>query len=442
MAFNIVLPHVGESVTEAVIGKWLKAPGDTIEKYDPLVEVITDKVAMDVPSPETGTLTKIIADEGETVLMGAVIAEMDTAEEIVAAPVIETGTGNSPSASRIGTLVQGANVGPTGGAFLDTSLSTTGPTSAAADAGDGISLDSSKSSIRQKGFSPVVMRLAVEHNVDVNSLIGTGLGGRVSKKDVLAAVENGKGSSSTTYQQDAVVDSADEIIEPTPIRHMIAEHMVKSVSEIPHAWSAIEVDVTGMVEWRSANKERFESENDVPLTYLPIALYVVAGVLRANPRLNSSWIDGKIVLKKAINIGVAVAAGSGLMVPVIHKATESTVTELAGKLDRVVKRARSGKMTINDVRGGTFTLNNTGALGSVWGGAIINHPQAAILTTEAIVKRPIVISSNDDDEIAVRSMMNICLSFDHRIIDGAEASAFLQAVKSGIEAINLESDLK
>jgi len=147
-------------------------------------------------------------------------------------------------------------------------------------------------------------------------------------------------------------------------------------------------------------------------------------------------------LKKAINVGVAVAAGDGLIVPVVHNTADGTVTELAGKLDGIINRARSGKMTIKDVRGGTFTLNNTGALGSVWGGAIINHPQAAILTTEAIVKRPIVVSTNGNDEIVVRSMMNICLSFDHRIIDGAEASEFLQNVKSEIEAINLESDLK
>jgi 2-oxoisovalerate dehydrogenase E2 component (dihydrolipoyl transacylase) len=442
MAFNIELPHVGESVTEAVIGKWLKAPGDAIEKYDPLVEVITDKVAMDVPSPATGTLTKILAEEGETVLMGAVIAEMDTDEEIAPASASVRASTNSPSTSRIGTMVQGANVGPTGGEFLDTSLSTPEPASVTTEAGGGNNSGSIHAPTRQKGFSPVVTRLAAENDVDLNSLVGTGLGGRVSKKDVLAAVEKGQGDASAGSAKDSLVTSEDEIIEPTPIRRMIADHMVKAVSEIPHAWSAIEVDVTGMVEWRTANKERFERENGVRLTYLPIALSVVAGALRTNPRLNSSWLDGKIVLKKAINVGVAVAARDGLVVPVVHNAVEGTITELARKLDGVVKRARSGKMTIEDVRGGTFTLNNTGALGSVWGGAIINHPQAAILTTEAIVKRPVVISSNGKDEVVVRSMMNICLSFDHRIIDGAEASEFLQAVKSGIEAIILESDLK
>ena len=442
MAFNIVLPHVGESVTEAVIGKWLKAPGDAIEKYDPLVEVITDKVAMDVPSPATGILIKILAEEGETVLMGAVIAEMDTDEEIVPAYASVRAATNSPSTSRIGTMVQGANVGPTGGEFLDTSLSTPEPASVTTEAGGGNNSGSIHAPTRQKGISPVVTRLAAENDVDLNSLVGTGLGGRVSKKDVLAAVEKGQGDASDGSAKDSLVTSEDEIIEPTPIRRMIADHMVKAVSEIPHAWSAIEVDVTGMVEWRTANKERFERENGVRLTYLPIALSVVAGALRTNQRLNSSWLDGKIVLKKAINVGVAVAAGDGLVVPVVHNAVEGTITELARKLDGLVKRARSGKMTIEDVRGGTFTLNNTGALGSVWGGAIINHPQAAILTTEAIVKRPVVISSDGKDEVVVRSMMNICLSFDHRIIDGAEASEFLQAVKSGIEAIILKSDFK
>ncbi|MDG0866143.1 dihydrolipoamide acetyltransferase family protein [Candidatus Lucifugimonas marina] len=435
MSFQVELPHVGESVTEAVIGKWLIKPGDQIEKYDPLVEVITDKVNMDVPSPATGTLTKILAEEGETVLMGAVIAELETGEE--SAPVTPTESSpaqsatSSPSASRIGTLVQGANVGPTGGEFLDTSLSTNEPaeSSEASERSGGVSR-------RQKGFSPVVTRLAAQHGIDLNSLVGTGLGGRVTKKDVMTAVE-ASGSSSSS-----VGSNGDEIIDPTPIRKMIADHMVKAMTEIPHAWSAIEVDVTGMVEWRAANKDQFEREHGVRITYLPMALAVVAGALREHPRLNSSWVDGKILLKTAVNVGVAVAAEEGLVVPVVHGAADASTVELAQQLDGVVKRARSNSMTIEDVQGGTFTLNNTGALGSVWGGAIINHPQAAILTTEAIVKRPVVITENGTDSVVVRSMMNICLSFDHRIIDGAEASQFLQAVKSGLEAITSESDLK
>ncbi|MDP7091095.1 MAG: dihydrolipoamide acetyltransferase family protein [Dehalococcoidia bacterium] len=439
MVFNVELPHVGESVTEAVIGKWLKAPGDQIEKYDPLVEVITDKVNMDVPSPASGTITKIIAQEGETVLMGAVIAEMETADgEVSAAETSEPAASEaspSLSAGRIGTLVQGANVGPTGGEFVDTSLTSTKSTASTANLGDSVG-----SSSRQRGFSPVVTRLAAQHSVELSSLVGTGLGGRVTKKDVLAAVEAGGAGLVSASDQD--VSGSEQVIDPTPIRRMIANHMVKSVMEIPHAWSAVEVDVTGMVAWHKANRSGFETRHGVRLTYLPITLAVVASSLKANPRLNSTWLDGKIVLKKAINVGVAVAAEEGLVVPVIHFAADSSIVELAGELDGVVMRARSGSMTLEDVQSGTFTLNNTGALGSIWGGAIINHPQAAILTTEAIVKRPVVVSDGETDSVVVRSMMNICLSFDHRIVDGAEASEFLQSVKSGLEAINLDSELE
>lgn len=441
MVFKIELPHVGESVTEAVIGKWLKSPGDQIEKYDALVEVITDKVNMDVPSPASGTLTRILVEEGETVLMGAVIAEMEPSDGSVSSAVESSETTepstspDSPSAGRIGTLVQGANVGPTGGEFLDTSLGAAAPVSSPMHATSASSAGASEA--RQKGFSPVVTRLAAQHGIDLGSIVGTGLGGRVTKKDVLEAGERGSSAGSTS-----MASGDDQVIEPTPIRRMIAAHMVKSMSEIPHAWSAIEVDVTGMVEWRGANKEQFESEHDVRLTYLPITLSVVAGALKANPRINSSWLNGNIALKSAVNVGVAVAAEEGLVVPVVHDAVGSSLVDIAGKLDGVVSRARTGSMTIDDVQGGTFTLNNTGALGSVWGGAIINHPQAAILTTEAIVKRPVVITDSGVDSVVVRSMMNICLSFDHRIVDGVEASAFLQSVKSGLEAITLASDLK
>ena len=421
MAFEVQLPHVGESVTEAVIGKWLKSPGDVIEKYDPLVEVITDKVVMDVPSPITGTLIEILASEGETVLMGAVIAEMEPQENEVNSEISDMHT---PAESRIGTLVEGANVGPTGGEFLDTSLKSFEPTP------KNVAETALNGEKHQKGFSPVVSRLATQHGVDLNTLTGTGLGGRVTKKDVLAAVEVSRSDELPT------LSSEDRIVEPTAIRKMISDHMVKSMSEIPHAWSAVEVDVTGMVDWRTKNRLSFEEQYGVGLTYLPITLYVVAAALTSNEIINSTWSDDKIVIKGAINIGVAVAASEGLIVPVIHQANDLSIVDVACALDSVIKRARDGSTTLDDVQGGTFTLNNTGALGSVWGGAIINHPQAAILTTEAIVKRPVVVSEKGEDTVRVHSMMNICLSFDHRIIDGAEASKFLQAVKLGLESID------
>ena len=448
MAFKIALPQVGESVTEAIIGKWLKSPGEHIDKYDSLVEIITDKVNMDVPAPETGTLTKILVSEGDTVPMGSVIAEMETDEAVSQdAPTSPATPGTAPAASpgapplagRIGTLVQGANVGPTGGEFLDTSLSS--PTSSSSPPPTA----TAKPAGEKRRFSPVVTRLAAQHGVDLNALAGTGLDGRVTKKDVLTAAEEGNtGAVPAALPSRGAVPAAsgDRVIEPTPIRRMIANHMVKSMTEIPHAWSAIEVDVTGMVEWRAANRERFEQEHGVRLTYLPVTLRSVVAALKTNPQINSSWVDGNIVLKGAINVGVAVATGEGLVVPVVHDTANSTLLELARQLDAVIERARNASMTLDDVQGGTFTLNNTGALGSVLGGAIINHPQAAILTTEAIVKRPVVITKDGVDTVVVRSMMNICLSFDHRIIDGAEASTFMQAVRAGLEAVEMNSDFE
>lgn len=441
MIFNIELPHVGESVTEAVIAKWLKSPGDFIEKYDPIVEVVTDKVNMDVPSPTKGTLTKILVNEGDTVPMGAIIAEMeceDPVEELKDSKL--SGQSTNPTANRIGTLIQGANVGPTGGEFLDTSLS---PSESTEPSSSGTELSSGPSGMtREKGFSPIVARLASQHGIDLSTVEGTGLGGRVTKKDILEIIDERSSQSDLPTSDVPSPKSGDRTIELSPTRKIIAEHMVKSMSEIPHAWSAIEVDVTGMVECRALHLSRFHSEYGVKLTYLPITLSVVANALLAHPLINSTWHDGNIVLKGNVNIGVAVGAEDGLVVPVLHKATGDSIVDIAQKLDGIVTRARTGSMSINDVQGGTFTLNNTGALGSVWGGAIINYPQAAILTTESIVKRPKVVMVDDVESVSIRSMMNICLSFDHRIIDGLEASRFLQSVKSGLEAIDVETELK
>lgn len=428
MIFKIELPQVGESVTEAIIVKWLKSPGDEVEKYEALVEIETDKVSMEVPAPASGVLAKITANEGDTVAMGSIIAEMETSDPSETAESEKPSTTTSPPANRIGTLVHGANVGPTGGEFLDTSL----PSSDSSETSTEVA--PSKSTAGRKRFSPVVARLAAEHSIDLSAINGTGNEGRITKKDVLAAIEAGTSSiASSSPQMSATTD--DQVIEPSMTRRTIADRMVKSKSEIPHAWSAIEVDVTGMVEWRMANKSDFEQQHGVRLTYLPIMLSGVSKALKSNPVINSSWVDGKIVLKSAINVGVAVATGQGLVVPVIRDPVNASISDLARQLDQVIQRARNGKLTLDDMQGGTFTLNNTGALRSVWSGAIINHPQAAILTTDAIVKRPIVVSQNGKDRIDVRSMMNLCLSFDHRIIDGAEASNFLQAVKTEFESL-------
>ena len=218
---------------------------------------------------------------------------------------------------------------------------------------------------------------------------------------------------------------------------MIAEAMVRSVSEIPHAWSAKEIDVTGLVALRQSIRAGFERQEGVSLTYLPFVISAVIEALRKVPTMNASWGGDAIILKRRINLGIAVAAPNGLIVPVIHNADRLNLAGIAHAVSDVTERARTNRLRVEDVQGGTFTLNNTGALGSFMSGPIINHPQAGIMTTDAIEKRPVVrpVAGTDDDAIAIRSMMNICLSFDHRINDGAEASSFLDAVASRLQAI-------
>ena len=437
---TVEMPHVGESVTEAVVGKWLVSPGDAIRRYDPLVEVITDKVNMEVPAPRDGTVTELLVSEGDTVQMGAPIAAMEVegAEpEPERGGPPETEAPSIQSSSRVGSMIVGANVGPTGGEFTDTSLQS---------GHDAVETEVAGSRVRSRSrgrgrpdggarISPVVKRLAEKHGIDVSLVTGTGGGGRVTKRDVEAYLESAVPSAAPIMQL------SDEIVEPSPIRRMIAENMSRSFREIPHAWGAIEVDVTAMVAYRRANIERVMQSTGQRLTYLPIVLHHVAQSLRQHRMLNSSWMDGKVVLKGAINIGVAVAAEQGLVVPVIRGADARTLEDIVSEMSRVVEAARAGKLGLGDVQGGTFTLNNTGALGSILGGAIINHPQAAILTTEAIVKRPVVIeTAGAGEEIAVRSVMNMCLSFDHRIIDGAEAMAFLADVKTRLESMSPDTD--
>ena len=410
---RIELPQVGESVTEAIIGTWLKQVGDRVEKYDPLVEVVTDKVTMEVPSPATGVLVGIMAQEGETIPMGSIIADMEVEgeEEGQAVPVSSTPTSSErpPAIDRTGVLVKDvAPVGPTGSG---------GPVHTVAGA---------LTETDRKRLSPAVMRLAAEHDVDLGIVAGTGIGGRITRKDVQSHID-----ATGPAKSRATPPTADEERVPlTPVRRMIADNMARSAGEIPEAWTVVETDVTRLVQRREREKDEFEKREGVNLTYLPFVLNAVAEALKENPLVNSTWGGNAIVLKRRINIGVAIAAPGGLVVPVIHDADAMDIGSLAKAVDDLATRARQGKLDIADVQSGTFTVNNTGALGSVTGKALINHPQAAILNTEAIVKRPVVV----DDAIAVRSMMNLCLTFDHRIMDGAEAGAFIKDVKLRLEA--------
>ena len=480
MPQTIELPQVGESVVEGTIGKWLKKPGDRVERYEPLVEVVTDKVTMEVPSPVDGSLVKILAEEGETIPMGAPIAEVETADgagtgtgsdaatsepvsepaasaqatpeaagrAAEAAAVAQEPPAEAPAVSRIGYLNTAATmIGPTGGGSGDDSPPAPPPGQTAAALAASLEAQvaietpvvAAPASNGRLRLSPAVRRLAREHDVDLSLIAGTGMGGRITRDDVLkhlevrdspdAAQPGPVGGPSVSPQ--AAGGGDEEYLPLTPVRRMIAEAMVRSVTEIPHAWSVIEVDVTGLVAARSAMRESFRQREGVDLTYLPFVIRALVETLKENPTFNAAWGGDKIILKKRLNIGLAVAAANGLVVPVIHNADRLSLSGLAHAVADLTQRARDNKLAIGDVQGGTFTLNNTGALGSIVSQPIINHPQAAIMTTEAIQKRPVIIN----DAIAIRSMMNLCMSFDHRINDGAESSAFMQAMKRKLEAI-------
>ena len=468
MAQLIELPHVGESVVEGTIGKWLKQPGDRVERYDPLVEVVTDKVTMEVPSPVSGELLRIIAQEGETVPMGAPIAEVEdgsgsTASQspsasatATAAPAPTPAPSAAPAlATPTSYLITDARpVGPTGGSAVEAQsqedeqplsepspVATVPPTVIRA-------VDQDRETTVERApnrLSPAVRRLAAEYNLDVDRIAGTGMGGRVTRNDVLRYLES-QAATVTTAAPAAAPSAAapapaalptapssdEERVALTPVRRMIADAMVRSVTQIPHAWSMVEVDITELVGLRNRERDQFRAREGVNLTYLPFALKAVTTALKDNPTMNASWGDDCIILKRRINLGIAVAAPSGLVVPVIHDADRLSVSGLAHAVADLSERARGGTLRLEDVQGGTFTVNNTGALGSVLGGPIINHPQAGILTTEAVQQRPVVIN----DAIAIRWMMNLCLSFDHRINDGAESGAFMQSVKDRLEAMD------
>lgn len=444
---KIELPQVGESVTEGIIGKWLVAVGDKVEKYDPLVEVVTDKVAMELPSPVSGTLREIIALEGETIPMGGIIADIEsengeatptTAKENQLAPETHSQPGKEIGTTGI-LLKDVAPVGPTGsGGIIDS-------TSSEGDRDEGSRVI----------YSPAVMRLAEIHDVNLEIVTGTGRNGRVTKKDLQNFIDSGKTSvdSKNVDQDDKksantdsvptegtysnVLGNDEEKITLSPVRKIIASNMVKSATLIPQAWSLVEVDVNGLVELRNKVKDDFQKREKVNLTYLPFVLKAVSESLKEIPLLNSSWNEDSIILKHQINLGIAVAAPDGLVVPVIENADALSISGLAHKLDDLTTRAREGKLTVSDVQSGTFTVNNTGALGSIASQPLVNYPQAGIITTEAIVKRPVVVN----DAIAIRSIMNICLSFDHRIIDGEQASGFNRSVKDRLESINLNTQI-
>jgi len=416
---QIKMPQLGESVTEGTVDKWLKHEGDFVKRDEPLVEIVTDKVNAEIPSPFEGTLVKITVPEGETVLVGAVLAQIEVPGAGAAAP--DTRAKPSREAGVAHTEVPpepAAEPAPK-------------PAAVPAAVEDG--------GAEHRRLSPAVRKLAAEHQIDPSALRGTGMGGRVTRDDVLAAVEVGPAApaapapsppTAPAAPRPTRVDGArEELVKLSVMRRSIAEHMVRSLATSPHAWTLQEVDVTNLVRYREAEKESFKARHGVALTYLPFVVQVLSDVIKQYPWLNSSWATDGVVLKHYVNLGIAVSIPDGLIVPVLKDADQRGFTDLVRSLNDLIERARNKQLKPEDVQGGTFTLNNTGATGSVASQPIINQPQAAILTTESIVKRPVVIN----DAIAVRHIMNMCLSFDHRIIDGMMAGQFLGAMKKRLE---------
>jgi 2-oxoisovalerate dehydrogenase E2 component (dihydrolipoyl transacylase) len=441
---TIKMPQLGESVTEGTISKWLKQVGDKINKYDPLAEVETDKVNAEVPSEFVGTLTEILVPAGTTVTVGTPIAT-----------IAEEGEAPAPVAAAPAPAQAAAPVAPTALSAPVAQNAAPAPVKAAGGA----------------RFSPAVMRLLQENNVDPNAIVGTGTGGRITRKDVLSFIENGGAATAPTAtltktEEDLAsvaaptmpatgltdigaqgvsapaapalaaaaynVAEGDQVIEASGVRKTIARRMVESKHNAPHAWTMVEVDVTNLARFREKNKEAFKAKEGVSLTFLPFFIKAVVESLKEFPMINSTWQDDKIIIKKDINISIAVAANDALYVPVIKNADRQSILGIAHSINDLAKRARGGKLAPADMSGGTFTVNNTGAFGSIQSMPIINAPQAAILSMESIVKKPVVMP---DDSFAIRSMMNLCMSLDHRVLDGWVCGQFLAAVKKRLETM-------
>jgi len=431
---EIVIPQLAESLVSATIDKWLKQPGDRIEMYEPICELITDKVSAELPSTIAGTLVEILVGNGETVPVGTPVCRVETEAA-------------SAEAAQPTDAAKGTN----------TNVNT--------ESGD----DGDKS--MRNRFSPAVQQLAAEHGVRLADLTGTGLGGRITRKDILAYVASGAGQASapaaakpvisppsttvsevrssglhltesprtpTVPSQSASISGrGEDFIDVSPIRSAIARNTMLSVNEIPHGWMMIEVDVTNLVQLRNKVKDEFMKREGINLTYLAFVLKAVVNALKDFPIMNSMWAVDKIIVKRDINISLAVGTEESVATPVIKNADHKTIAGLAREIDDLARRGREGKLTLSDMQGGTFTVNNTGSFGSIITNPIINYPQAAILTFESIVKRPVVIN----DMIAIRSMANMCLSLDHRVLDGVICGRFLQRVKDNLESFNQDTKL-
>lgn len=398
----VLMPQLGESVTEGTVVRWLKQPGDPVALDEPLCEIETEKVNVELPSPYEGVLGRVFVAQGATVPVGTPLCE------VVAAGVPE------PIASR---EPEGAAVG---GERSRAGGQTRQP------AGEG-EVDSGE---RRNRYTPAVLRLARLHGLDLSQVRGSGLGGRVTRKDVEAYLARREAAPPEEGPNAVPPLEAEprpyEVVALTPTRRTIAERLTRSARDIPQAWTMVEADVTELERHRDRTAERLGRR----LSLLPFFVRAVCLALREHPSLNARFEENELRRYRDVNVGIAVAAPTGLVVPVVRRAQELSLEGLLHVLDDLVERARSGKLRLEDVEGGTITVNNTGAFGSIASRPILNAPEVAIVTLERVVRRPVVVG---EDGIAVRSMVNVCLTFDHRALDGHEAGAFLATLRALLE---------
>ena len=471
MAFELKMPKLGESVTEGTIGKWLKQPGDKVNKYDLLVEVQTDKVNTEIPSPVAGTLKEVKVEEGQTVPIGTLLAIFDTADgEAAAQPSAQpqpaatqpqqpqAAAPQAPKSSLPGGAQPAPGPGPTAG--RGPSAPSVPPPQAASSAGPASAQRPSpapqpsasvateeRPDLSDVRATPAVRKLATEYGIDISQIEGSGLGGRVSRKDVedfIAQRQSQQQAASRVVPAQPQAPSqtvparaapapslaGDELVPLTQMRRAIANNMVQAWSA-PHAHAVMEVDVTELMRYRERVRHEFQDREGFDLSPAAFIAKAVVEALRTVPQVNSSWTDQGLMKHREINLGYAVALGEdGLIVPVIKDADGKSLAGLMRSIRDVVDRAKARRLTLDDLSGGTFTLNNTGPLGTIVSSPIVPPGQAAILSSESIRKRLVV---TDDDAIAIRQMMNIVIGFDHRVVDGSTAARFLTAVRDWLQ---------
>jgi len=428
---DIIMPQMGESIAEGTLSKWLKKVGDEVKRDEPIFEISTDKVDAEIPAPAAGTIAEIIVKEGETVAVQTVVARLQT-EKGATIPAAEPASAPEPVAVAASAAASKPAAAPAA------------PAPPAAPRSNGNSFEDR---VRTRS-SPLVRKIAAEHGLDIAALQGSGIAGRVTKKDILGFIESGAPMPGRMASMHAPGGLGSDVphgpmpepwpgdtVEPmSKMRALISDHMVASRRTSAHVTSFMEVDLTRVAKIRARKREEFEASTGQKLTYLPFIIASVVKGLRAFPIMNSSVAGRNIIYRKPVNIGVAVALDWGLIVPVIKNAEDLSLGGITKSLNDLAARARAKKLSPQEVQDGTFTITNPGVFGSLMGAPIINQPQVAILGVGAIEKRPKILPGADgEDTIAIRTCAYFSISFDHRIIDGAVADQFLAFVKKTLE---------